>query len=292
MTARPSLEDATSLLSEEALVRLRARPGFRAVVEQYTATTLAYTRTFDTVGLWMLADIGRTAIYLALVLADVHPDGASVARIAAVSRETGVTSRGRVAQFIRVAQDAGEIAVPPGSEHWTRRRLILRPAFVDRIRRRAIIEAGAIARFAPEIASLPEKLENPETYRRFLVWSATLLPPEPYAATPGAIMLFLERECGMRILQHLMLDQAPDRERMLESAPLSRNQLSQRYGVSRAHINRLLADGEARGLLSFPTPRRVVFSPELSEAYEWTMASVFQRYHAAYLATLATEPPA
>jgi DNA-binding transcriptional regulator LsrR (DeoR family) len=119
-----------------------------------------------------------------------------------------------------------------------------------------------------------------------------LLPPAPYDATPSGIMLFLERECGMRILQHLMQEQAPDRERMLESAPISRNQLSQLYGVSRAHINRLLADAEARGLLSFPTPRRVVFSPELSEDYERTMAAVIQRYHAAYLATLATEPPA
>jgi hypothetical protein len=292
MTARPSLEEATSLLSEEAQARLRARPGFRAAVEHYIASTLAFARELDPAGLWMLADMGRSAIYITLMLADAHPGGASVAAIAAVSQETGATSRGRVAQFIRFAQDAGEIAVPPGSEHWTRRRLILRPAFVDRARGRAIIEARAIARFMPEIASLADKLENPETFRRFLMWSTVLMPPDPYSSTPSAIMLFLQRECGMRMLQHLALDQAPDRARMLESAPISRNHLSRLYGVSRAHINRLLTDAEAQGLLSFPAPRRVTFSPALSDAFERTIASLFQRSHAAYLATLATEPPA
>jgi hypothetical protein len=291
MTARPSLEEATSLLSEEAHARLRARPGFRAAVEHYIAATLAYAGELDPAGLWMLADMGRTAIYITLLLADAQPEGASVAAIAAFNQETGATSRGRVAQFIRFGQDAGEIAVPPGSEHWTRRRLILRPAFVERVRRRAIIEAHAIARFMPEIASLPDKLGDPETFRRFLVWSTVLMPPAFYAETPRAIMLFLERECGMRMLQHLALEQSPDRARMLETAPISRNQLSRLYGVSRAHINRLLADAEAQGFLSFPAPGRVVFSPTLSDAFERTIAGMFQRNHAAYLATLATEPP-
>jgi hypothetical protein len=289
VTARASLAEASALLSEETLVQLRARPGFRAAVEQFAAETLEYTRGIDKAGLWMLADIGRTAIYITIILLDALPEGASAAMIATVAQDTGASSRGRAARFIKFAQGAGEIAVPPGSDHWTRRRLILRPAFVARAQQRAIIEARAIARFAPEIASLPDKLSNMETYRRFLVWSAALMPPEPYSTTPSAIMLFLQRECGMRILQHLALDQAPDRTRMLESAPISRNRLSQLYGVSRAHINRLLGDAEAQGLLSFPTPRRVDFSPVLSEAYELTFASLFQRYHAAYLATLATE---
>jgi hypothetical protein len=290
MTARPSLEDATALLSQEALDRLRARPGFRAAVEQFTAEALKHARALDATGLWMLADMGRTAIYMTAVLMDAQPGGVSVAAMAAISQETGATSRGRVAQFVNFALDAGEITLPPGADHWTRRRLILRPAFIDRLRRRSIIEARAIARFAPEIAALPDKLEDMDTYRRLLNWLVILLPTAPYSGLPSTIELFLNRECGMRILQHLTLDQAPDRVRILESAPISRNRLSQTYGVSRAHINRLLADAEALGLLSLTTPRRVEFSPALSDDYERSVAQVFQLFHAAYLATLATEP--
>jgi len=292
MTARPSLADAAALVSEEAVTRLRARPGFRAAVERYTLETLNHSRGLDPAGRWMLADLGRTAIYITVVILDALPDGASAAAIAAISKDTGATSRGRVAQFIRFAQDAGEIGVPPGSEHWTRRRLILRTAFAERLRERAMVEARAIARIAPEVSSLADKLKDDPTYRRLLLMSAMLMPQDPYAEIPGAMMFFLHRECGMRILQHLMLDQAQDRGRMLDSAPLSRNQLSQTYGVSRAHINRLFADAEAQGLVRLPTPRRVEFTPALSDDYELTLARVFQRYHAAYLATLATEPPA
>jgi hypothetical protein len=35
----------------------------------------------------------------------------------------------------------------------------------------------------------------------------------------------------------------------------------------------------------------VIFSPILSDDFERTMAYIFQLIHAAYLATLATEPP-
>jgi hypothetical protein len=292
MTARPSLQDAVALLSEEAVTRLRARSDFRDAVMQYTAQTLAYTRQLDPTGLWMLADIGRSGVYLSAVILDAFPGGATAAALAGVSQDSGATSRGRVAKFIRFAQDAGEISIPPGSEHWTRRRLILHPRFVDRLRQRAIIEVRAISLFAPEIAPLSERLSDLETFRRLLAWSGTLISNDPYAKTPGAIMMFLHRECGMRILQHLVLSQAPDRARMLEAAPISRNQLSGLYGVSRAHINRLLADAQAQGLLTCPTPRRVEFSQALSDDYELTMARLFQLYHAAYLATLATEPAA
>jgi hypothetical protein len=291
MTARPSLEDAVALLSEEAVAQRRARADFRAAVMEYTAQTLAHVRQLDPTGLWMLADIGRTGVYLSAVILDAFPDGATASALAAVSQESGAASRGRVAQFIRVAQDAGEISIPPGSEHWTRRRLILHPRFVERLRQRAVVEVRAIGRFAPEIAPLADKLAELGTFRHLLAWSGTLISSDPYANTPSAIMMFLHRECGMRILQHLALSQPPERTRMLEAAPISRNQLSGLYGVSRAHINRLLADAQAQGLLTCPTPRRVEFSQALSDDYELTLARMFQLYHAAYLATLATEPP-
>ena len=294
MTSRPSLGDVVGLLSDEAMAVLRARPDFRAVVEQLIAESLANYHTIDAAGRWMLADIGRASLYAAAVILDARPDGVSAAALTAAAQGNKASSRGRVAQFIRFAQDAGEIVVSPGSEHWTRRRLTLRPAFVDRLRRRFVNEARVISRLAPEIESLLDSLQEDATYRRYLTWSGALATHDRVVGPPTPVTMFLQRHSGMRILYHLTLEQAPDRGRLLEEAAISRNQLSQLYGVSRAHINRLLADAEAAGLLTCPAPSRVVFSPALSDDFELTMAFIIQITRAAFVATLATalEAPA
>jgi hypothetical protein len=85
------------------------------------------------------------------------------------------------------------------------------------------------------------------------------------------INFFLDREAGMSILFDLLASQSPDRTRLLQEAPLSRYALARRYGVSRAHINKLLAESghtEAIG-------DRVVFSETLSEALEAHFALIF-----------------
>jgi hypothetical protein len=296
MSARPSLGDIDALLSDEAMAALRAHPDFSAAAEQLIAASLANYRTLDAVGRWMLTDIGRASLYMAAVILDAQPNGVSATALTAAAQGNQASSRGRVAQFIRFAQDAGEVVVPPGSEPWTRRRLTLRPAFVDRLRLRTIADASAVSRFAPEIATLIDSLEEDATYRRFLTWVGVLATHERIVGPPTPVTMFLQRRSGMRILYHLTLAQAPDRRRLLEEAAISRNQLSQLYEVSRAHINRLLADAEAAGLLSCPTQTRVVFSPALSDAFERTLAFIIQINRAAFIATLATaletEPPA
>jgi DNA-binding transcriptional regulator LsrR (DeoR family) len=80
----------------------------------------------------------------------------------------------------------------------------------------------------------------------------------------------------MRILQHLVLRQPAERTRLLEAAPLSRAQMSRRYGVSRTHINRILADAEAAGAITLPAPDRVAFAPAFSDEVEAYFAGQFQ----------------
>jgi hypothetical protein len=292
MTAPPTPTDIAALFSTEAMAALRARPDFRRVLEDQIAEGLAYYRSLDPVGRWMFADIGRTAVYGSTVLLDALPGGATVAALAASAASSHASSRGRVAQFIRFAQDAGEIAVPAGHEHWTRRPLILRPVFIDRLRQRTLVQARAAARIAPEIEPLIEGLNDDVIFRRFLSWAAILSTPERVVGPPTPVTMFLQRHSGMRILNHLMLAQAPDRTRLLEEAPLSRNQMSQLYGVSRAHINRLLADAQAQGLLHCPSPMRVAFSPELSDDFERTMAFMIQLTRAQFVAAFGIPPTA
>ena len=104
--------------------------------------------------------------------------------------------------------------------------------------------------------------------------------------------MFGMREAGLLILYDLMLSQPPDRERLLEAAPISRAALSRRFGVSRAHVNKMLSDASDAGLINCPTSDRVVFSPALSAGIERQCAEVFQLTRAAALIALATLPNA
>ena len=290
MTPRPSLADVDGLLSDEALAALRGRPDFRATVEQLIAESLTNYRTLDAAGRWMLADI--------------RPDGAVWRRAdpgrAAwrgerggahrhVQRDTGRRAGAGSPNSSASPRTPGEIVVSSGSEHWTRRRLTLRPAFVERMRRRSVNEARVISRLAPEIADLVGSLENDATYRRFLMWSGVLATRDRVVGPVSPVTMFLQRHSGMRILYHLTLDQAANRERLLEEGgDLAFSQLSNLYGVSRArHQPPAAADAEARGLLSCPTPTRVVFSPALSDDFARTMAFIIQITRAAFVATLS-----
>jgi hypothetical protein len=95
--------------------------------------------------------------------------------------------------------------------------------------------------------------------------------------------LFLERDCGMTILFRLMLSQDRPRDRLLVSAGLSRAALSREFDVSRAHINRLLADAASRGLLSCPAPDVVQFSAILSRDVDLMLAQTLQITRAALM---------
>jgi hypothetical protein len=60
--------------------------------------------------------------------------------------------------------------------------------------------------------------------------------------------------------------------------------------VSRVHINRLLSDAAAAGLLSCPTPDRLCFSPAMSEEIELVLLVTLQTTRAAGSAALAAAP--
>ena len=100
--------------------------------------------------------------------------------------------------------------------------------------------------------------------------------------------MFLERDRGTSILFRLMLSQARPRPRLLMEAPISRSSLSREFEVSRIHVNRLLADASAAGLLTVPEPDRVVFSELLSDAVERMLAATLQLTRASLLAAAAS----
>jgi hypothetical protein len=269
--------DDADLLSDAAVARLRGHPRFREAVETHATGVLAEFESQDHHDRWLLNDLGRASLWLGAMILDATPDGLTVSGLAAAGRQ--VCSRGRVLAFVHYGLDNGRFTLAPGAEPWVRRRLHLTPTFIETSRRRLINQLRAAAMVAPEVEAAFAKLSSDAAVQQASVSVGLLLSLRPELnRNPGGALrhVFIARDGGMRMLQHLMLCQPRARSRLLEAAPLSRAALSRRYGVSRTHVNRLLADAEAAGALRVEGRDRVVFSPAFSDEVEAFVAGQFQ----------------
>lgn len=271
--------DEADLLSDDAVMRLRGHPRFQEAAEALASDILRRYEADDPAGRWLMKDLGRAALYLASVLLDGTPAGLTVGALAGAATAGEVCSRGRVLAFVQYALASGRFVLEPGPEYWVRRRLTPTALFIEPIRQRFCGGLDAAAIVAPEVAAALPRLARDSVVRQATSALALVVRSRPELhQNPGGPLreIFIARDGGSRILQHLMLSQTPGRARLLEAAPLSRSDLSRRYGVSRTHVNRLLADAEAVGALRLDGRDRVVFSPAFSDETEAYFAGQLQ----------------
>ncbi|HEX7946229.1 MAG TPA: hypothetical protein VF495_16290, partial [Phenylobacterium sp.] len=88
--------------------------------------------------------------------------------------------------------------------------------------------------------------------------------------------IFLARDVGTRVIESFIVAQPPDAPRLIASAMVNRQALSRRLGVSRVHLNRMLAAAEAAGAARLEGAGRVVFTPAFSEEIERYYAGQIQ----------------
>jgi hypothetical protein len=286
-------DEFPSLLSEAAIAALRERSGFRSILESAAQAAVDHYLQADAAIQWMMKDVGRTAIGLTALVLRGAPGGLTAAALRDACLAGDISSSGRVMDFINHGCRTGALIAHDGPGHWTHRPIGLGPGLLDTFRRRAQIDLEAVARLYPEVSPAIALTDQDGGFEHYIGCAAVLSAAQPdlFAAAPrGPTHLFLDRDVGMLLLFDLMTAQPEPRERLLESAPLSRAALSRRFGVSRAHINKLLADADREGLLCLPHPDRVVFAPALSEGVERQCAIVMRLTQAAALMALATRP--
>ena len=270
----------SSLMTEESFAAVRAHPEFRAAVEYSTAQSVAHFQHLAPPYQWITKDIGRASICLTALT--LHLIGGLTAQaLTAACVEGKISSAGRVQQVVRRCQDIGEMVVAPGAGMWTRRPMRLGDGLIGALRARALIDYRAALQLAPELADAAKQADTDEGFVDYLLCISTMVTLRrdifAFEKTPP-IAFFLEREAGMSILFDLIGAQSADRKRLLEEAPISRYALSKRYGVSRAHINKLLAES---GHIDCESSDRVVFSETLSNAMERHYSLVFHLNHCA-----------
>jgi hypothetical protein len=270
-----SPDTLSAKLNEQAFSAFRAHPRFRAACENSAARSTEYFTSLDPTYQWITKDLGRAAICLSALTLHLM-DRLTMQSLTASCLANGVSSAGRVQQLVRRCLDVGAMSLEEGSGLWTRRRMRLAQGLIDGLRGRALIDLAEACALAPEVSGVLPIFTTDEGFASYIIGIATITGArrDLFAFShESPVTFFLDREAGMSILFDLMAGQTPDRERLYEAAPISRYALARRYSVSRAHINKMLAEC---GHIDTTDGDRVKFSPELSEEMERHFALIFQ----------------
>ena len=257
-------------LSAETRDRIRAHPAFIRTAEALAADGLHHTYSHDEDTRWLTKDMGRTALYITTLMFEAAAGRVMTSDLIAAAGANGTCSRGRVLAWVRYALNCGRLGIREGEGHWTKRPLTLSPAFADFARLRLWREMAQAAAVLPEAAQACPLRDDPGAFRAVLVAAgqAHALRREAFREVEAGLQPFMTREAGMRVLNELVGRQPPGRSRLLETATFSRRDLASKLTISRVHINTLLKDAAAEGLLTLVPPDGVSFSPELSSRAE------------------------
>jgi hypothetical protein len=261
---------------EGCLNAIRAHPQFIPAVRAICAASLDVFATASPAERWLLKDEYAASLSLAAVIREALDGRVTAAGITLEAQGNDTASPNRVRRFVQEAMARGLIRIPPGPEIWTQRPLILQPGLLALWTRVAAVDGVCMSRVMPELAGFFERLGEHEVFRRF--WAATglmfltggdLVVPEP------EVFFLHDRNGGSRLLQCAASAPSGTPARLLDRLSMSRTALAAAMGVSRPHLNLMLRDAEARGLLEAGA-KEIRFSPVLSDRYERHHARKFE----------------
>jgi DNA-binding MarR family transcriptional regulator len=254
---------------------LRAHSRFPEAMRLFAEGIVAVFRGNRLINL-LTSDRGRMLIgFLALYLNDDGaPDGRgrgfSVTQMKAAAAEAGVASPGRTGAMLALMRATGYLT--SASDVADRRRHVLLPTEQLRAayRERWARIVRAMRPVLPEAAAVVE-LGNPEFEAAYVRSSAgyfiggmrlTELAPE--------LDLLIDRNAGLVIMFDILVAADPaGRFPSLQPVAISISALARRFGVSRAHIRKLLHDAEAAGFIDRSADgQRVALRPLLAGAFE------------------------
>ena len=257
--------------SSAAFAALRSHPQFRATVETLARTNLAAYAAATPAERWLTGDLGRSALTGAAIVLDAMLGGFSATQIIQSARTNRTCSDGRVRLYLRTAIAQDFLEVDASGTHRGTTRLYAATA------KGAHAMMTAVARLDASLAGVEHRAADLGFRRRLAVQIGlnTIARPDLFAGPDMPVLLFLARDGGSRMMEQIIAAQRPGRQALAETARITQRGLARGAFVSRTHAARLLADGEARGLLRV-RGAEVTVTPELSEDLERHYALVFE----------------
>ncbi|MBP7705599.1 MAG: MarR family transcriptional regulator [Caulobacter sp.] len=243
-------------INEAALKALWAQPAYGAVARRLAE--LGVPRAADKgVVAHALRDGFRMGTATVALYLHATPGGLTYSRLLAVGALTGNPGHGKTHALIAYMRFLGYIE--PGGVGDDGRERPYRPTerMREAFRSYFLEHLQAITPLSPEAGAVKQLIEAEDgLFDRFMahVGEGMMLigmvgrQQEDQGPTMG---LFSDRRSGMAMLWRILLS-APDDGRWpaAESFPLSIADLARRCGVSRSHVQRLLKDAEAAGMLT------------------------------------------
>lgn len=264
---------------EAAKARIRAHPDLRDAVMLSAAGSIAAHQSDP--ALHTTQKDGGRFLFTMLSMHVHYTDGyLSAGRITALCEQLNLCSPGRTAAMLGQMEHAGYLTRDPED----RRRMVLARAAIVAVRERIRSELHAISMVAPEVAPALTALDDERVFGRMMQETGLIFIERGlfFVHKDSPAQAFTQRDCGMLILFTIMLSGSPDDDIPPTMAvPVSIAKIADQFGVSRAHVRKLLTDSETLGLLEREQGERAVrLTPVLREAaldFFATMFAVLRR---------------
>jgi hypothetical protein len=266
----------------EAIAALRAHPRF---AEAWRAAHIGF------VDLWqgnrilnsLVNDRGRWhmslfAVHLHLLSRPNDPhSGLTLSRMMALCVEQKFCSAGRAKAMLILMRVGGYLRPSPNAADRRLRRLVPTERLMALHRERNRRLFHAIAMVLPECAQAFAAQSHPDFTGLFVCrYCEQFLTGFRFIDGIPDVRFFVDRNAGIMILSHMMLSgEADDTYPPSLPVSVSRATVARRFGVSRAHVVRVLQDAENQGLLQKLDGDRIRLSPRLVQATGDLMAAHF-----------------
>jgi hypothetical protein len=259
-----------TVAAPDAIRVLRSHPAFRNAAQAFARAALAGLEEADPETRWMIADLGRTSLYIIALVLDGLPGGFTVATLKATAATYAIASAGRVTAFVDRCLRTGSLALSPGSEPWTRRRLRPTSAFVQPLGRMLAARMRAVSPLASELEAAAAKLGSDAAVATAIT-EGVRVSTSMHGQDLGwlqPLMFFMGRDGGMRFVEYLVAQQSEPRAGLLAPVKVNKSQAARACWVSRRHLDTLIVDGAAADLLKVDPSGTIEMAPAVGEALE------------------------
>lgn len=277
--------DTGAAILPESYTRLREDPAYPLAVRRLIRSMLEAAAEDPALD-GIFKDAGRKVA--ALAAAHLHMSGGiSLPRLKTLMAEFGLASPGRARALLLYMIYLGFVEPRPVREVGAPARYLATEKFLATYRRHLALLAQSLAILAPAAMDIATDIENPFVFSSFIrhLMRGFLDETRQGHDVEAYHHVFLHRNAGTQILYQL-LDAAPDRVFPPDApVPFAIATGARRFKVSRMHVRRMLAAGEAAGLIAV-RDRAVLFTPAGRTAVEWVFATKMIIYLGAAARTL------
>ncbi|QWG16701.1 hypothetical protein KMZ68_17070 [Bradyrhizobium sediminis] len=266
------------------IAALRAHPSFAQASRALAIGLTGFYRGGPLLN-WLMDD--RARVVLSHVVLHSHfardpadpSSGLTPTRMKQLCSEFDLCSPGRATAMLSLMRFAGYLAPDPDADDRRRRPLVATPKLLDLLRPRWRSHFRSGVPVFPDGAVLAERLDDPVFVRAFLAAMFGRYKDgfRLIMYTPG-LGLFGDRSAGMMIASTFLAAGAED-DTVPPSRPfaISISELSRRFGVSRAHVAKMLRDAAHDGLIMRAGDKgeEITLAPALAEALSVFYANAF-----------------